>query len=377
MKKVCLLMVFTMILLSFGTAFAVGMPEAHGVSGRDFGKMVSELAKSSPGAVAEHVKAMRGPVGKDALKVVLLVNGSLEDPFYASAYQGMEMIKDEFGAIVKTIVLPEDEDALKSKMVEVSEKDYDIIIVGTWLMEGYLDEVAVEFPDQKYIIFDGTVDLPNVFSIRYKVHEAAFLAGALAVMVTGSDLPHANENDTIGFIGGMNIDVINQFLAGYQGGANYVDTNAEVIHDYIGDFNDVEAAKEMALSQYEDGVDVIFAAAGASGYGMFEAAKTSSFYAIGVDVDQALQYENDENVDSDLILTSVVKHIGHSLLYAVQLHVDGTLDYGSTGYWGLAEGAVGLVDNENYQNLPIGMRANIDAITEDIIDETILVPDEL
>lgn len=377
MKKVCLLMVFTMILLSFGTAFAVGMPEAHGVSGRDFGKMVSELAKSSPGAVADHVKAMRGPVGKDALKVVLLVNGSIEDPFFASAYQGMEMIKDEFDAIVKTIVLPEDEGAWKSTMVEVSEKDYDIVIVGTWLMQGYLDEVAVEFPDQKYIIFDGMVDQPNVYSIEYKVHEVAYLAGALATMVTTSDLLHANDDNKIGFIGGMDIPIINKFLAGYQAGANYVDPDTEVIYDYIGDFNDIEAAKEIALTQFEDGVDVIFATAGGSGYGMFETSKTSDFYAIGVDHDQALQYESDENVDSDLILTSVVKHIGHSLLYAVQLHVDGTLDYGSTGYLGLAEGAVGLVDNENYQNLPIGMRAVIDEITEDIIGESILVPDEL
>jgi basic membrane protein A len=170
-------------------------------------------------------------------------------------------------------------------------------------------------------------------------------------MITNSDLPKVNSDKAIGFLGGMDIPVINDFLVGYIEGALYIDPEIKVDISYIGSFDDSAKGKEMALAQYNRGVDIGFNVAGQAGLGQLDAAKDTGLYAIGVDSDQALLFAETDPVKADLIPTSMLKRIDNSLVRALRMHLDGTLPYGQAEALGLAEEAVGLADNEFYRKL--------------------------
>jgi basic membrane protein A len=291
------------------------------------------------------------------LKVALLINGTLGDrSFFDSAYDGMQMAQEELGIQARIIEMSYDQSVWEPTLADVSEQDYDVIILGTWQMTESLEAIAPWNPNVKYIIFDTEVDyskgnLDNVYSITYKQNEGSFLAGALAAMITNSDLPKVNSDKAIGFLGGMDIPVINDFLVGYIEGALYIDPEIKVDISYIGSFDDSAKGKEMALAQYNRGVDIGFNVAGQAGLGQLDAAKDTGLYAIGVDSDQALLFAETDPVKADLIPTSMLKRIDNSLVRALRMHLDGTLPYGQAEALGLAEEAVGLADNEFYRKL--------------------------
>lgn len=310
----------------------------------------------------------------EQLKVVLLINGTLGDKsFFDSAQNGIVMIEEQFGAKVRTIEMGHDETRWEPTLRDVSEQDWDIIICGDWRMTGYLEEVAPEFPDKRFFIFDTSVDyslggLDNVYSITYKQNEGSFLAGVLAAKVTNSNMPLANDRKMVGFLGGMDIPVINDFLVGYIEGALYEDEDVKVYISYIGNFTDAAKGKEMALAQYNAGVDIGFNVAGLAGLGQLDAAKEANRYAIGVDSDQALLFAETDLTKAKLVLTSMMKRVDNSLLRAVKMHLAGTLPYGSAEALGLVEGAVGLADNDFYQELVSPeIRAELESIADMII----------
>ena len=305
----------------------------------------------------------------DQLDIVLLINGTLGDrSFFDSAHNGMQLIEQEFGANVRTIEMSYDQTSWEPTLWDVSEQDWDIIILGTWQMQEYLEEIAPEFPDNRYIIFDTSVDyslggLDHVYSIQYKQNEGSFLAGVLAANVTTSDMEFAdNSQKLIGFLGGMDIPVINDFLVGYIDGALYVDEDVKVYVSYIGDFSDSPRGKEMALAQYNDGVDIGFNVAGQAGLGQIDAAEEVGRYAIGVDSDQAMVFAESDPEKASYVLTSMLKRVDNSLLRAVELHLEGTLSYGEAESLGIQEEAVGLANNDFYQE-------NVDQELRDYIKE--------
>lgn len=307
------------------------------------------------------------------LRVALLINGTLGDrSFFDSAYEGMLVAEKELGIEFRLIEMGYDQSVWEPTLADVSEQNYDVIILGTWQMTESLEQIAPWNPNMKYIIFDTEVDyskgnLDNVYSIMYKQNEGSFLAGALAAMITTSDLPKANPQKAIGFLGGMDIPVINDFLVGYIEGALYIDPEIKVDISYIGSFEDSAKGKEMALAQYNRGVDIGFNVAGQAGLGQLDAAKDTGLYAIGVDSDQALLFADTDPEKANLIVTSMLKRIDNSLVRALKMHLEGTLPYGQTEALGMAEQAVGLADNEFYQKLvPAEFRAELEKIVEKV-----------
>jgi len=307
------------------------------------------------------------------LRVALLINGTLGDrSFFDSAANGMKIIKDELGVRTKVIEMSYDPSKWEPTLADVSDMDWDIIIVGTWQMTEMLEKIAPQHPEKKYIIFDTSVDyskgnLDNVYSILYKQNEGSYLAGSLAAMVTTSDLPLTNKEKYIGFLGGMDIPVINDFLVGYIQGAKYIEPDIKVAISYIGDFSDSAKGKEMALAQYNLGVDVGFNVAGQAGLGQIEAAKEANRYAIGVDSDQALLFEKNAPEKAKLILTSMLKRVDNSLVRAIKLYQEGELEFGKAEALGIKEGAVGLADNKYYQQLVTEeMRARLSDLRDKI-----------
>ncbi|MEG0371613.1 MAG: BMP family ABC transporter substrate-binding protein, partial [Clostridium sp.] len=262
-------------------------------------------------------------------------------------------IEKKFGAETKYIEGGVDERKWLPALEDLSAEDWDIIIVGTWQLKEPLEKIAKENPDKKYIIFDAEADyakygLKNVYSITYKQNEGSFLAGALAAKVTTSSMPQANKEKTLGFVGGMDTPVINDFLVGYIQGAKHAVPDIKVLTSYIGDFANSPKGKEMALAQYNRGADIIFQVASQAGLGALDAAKEANKYAIGVDSDQTLMYAESDVTKANLILNSVLKRVDNSLVRAIDLELQGKLPWGKAESLGIQEGAIGICDNEFY-----------------------------
>ena len=321
------------------------------------------------------------PQGERKYKAVLLLAGNLGDmSFLDSANRGMQMIRDQLGWEIKVIEMGTDPSNWEPTLTDVSTQDWDLIITGTFNMQTQVEEVAPRFPDKRYVLFDVSVDYSkgdysNVYSILYRQNEGSYLAGALAAMVTTSDMPRANPQKLIGFLGGMDVPVINDFLVGYIEGARSIDPEIKVAVSYVESYSDPAKGKEMALAQYDMGVDIGFNVAGGSGLGQLDAAKERGLYAIGVDSDQAMLFKDSDPEKAELLLTSMLKRVDNSLLRAARLFQEGKLEFGKAESLGLAEDAVGLAINEFYEkNVPAEMRAKLEEIAQKIKSGEIKVP---
>lgn len=320
----------------------------------------------------------------DKLKVVTLINGNLGDKsFFDSAANGMKLIEEKLGYETKVIEMGFDKTKWEPTLQDVSEQDWDVIIVGTWEMKEYLEKIAPQYPDKKYMIFDSTVDfakgdLGNVYSIEYKQNEASFIGGALAARVTTSNMEGANPEKKIGFLGAMDSPVINDFLVGYIEGAQYIDKDTKVAISYVGNFEDSAKGKEMSLAQYNQGVDIGFNVAGQAGLGQLDAAKEVKKYVVGVDSDQYELFAESDPAKAALITTSVLKRVDNSLLRALELMKDGKLEFGKGEVLGLKEQAVEIAENENYTKiLSEDLRKELNDIKEKIIKGEIKVESAL
>ena len=308
----------------------------------------------------------------EKVKVSLLVTGSFGDKaFNDSAQAGMERLESEMGdkVEIEMIEMGNDKTKFEGSLLDASESDADIIVTGLWDMKEITENVAQDFPDKKYIIYDTDIDyaagdLSNVYSMSYKQNEGAFLAGVLAASATVSDMEHANADATIGFVGAKDTAaVINDSAVGFIEGARFVNPDIKVLVSYVGSYVDSATAKELALTQYSSGADVVFVAAGPASVGAIEAAAESQKYIIGVDSDQALAYEG--KPEAEYIISSAIKGVGDSIVKAVERSLNDELPYGEHEILGLEDEVVGLADNEIYQSaVPEDVRAAVDAAKE-------------
>ncbi|KPL84358.1 adenine nucleotide translocator 1 [Thermanaerothrix daxensis] len=316
----------------------------------------------------------QAPPTEKKLRVVNLINGVLGDKsFFDSANRGMEMAKKDFGIEVKTIEAGIDPAKWKPALEDAAaNEEYDILIVGTFQMSEFLQEVAPKYPDKKFIIYDVSVDYSkcdckNVYSVTYKQNEGSYLAGLYAGLMSQSKI--------VGAIGGQDIPVINDFIVGYKQGAKDAGLSEQnVIVQYAGGWNDPAKGKEIALAMYQQGADIVFNIAGGTGVGIFQAAQEVNKYAIGVDSDQALIVETTNPEQAKHILTSMMKNVDNSLYRAIKLHLEGKLPYGQAEALGIAEGGVGLAKNKYYdQFTPAEVKAKIDQAEKDILEGKIVV----
>ncbi|AIQ64860.1 adenine nucleotide translocator 1 [Paenibacillus stellifer] len=315
----------------------------------------------------------------DKLKVVLLIPGNLGDKsFLDSANRGLELVRDQLGATTKVIEMGTDQTKWEPIYRDVVEQDWDLIISGNSTASEIFHAIAAEHPEKKFIDFDTDFeDVPdNVYAMWYRVNDASFLAGAAAALTTTSNLPNANPEKIIGFLGGLDVPGINAFLVGYIEGAQYVVPDIKVITSYAGDFGDPAKGKELSLVQYNSGADVIFGAAGGTGLGIFDAAKEKKKYAIGVDSDQAEMVKGTDPDKANLILTSSMKNIDQSILRAVKKYQEGTLEFGKRETLSFTEGAVGIAKNDIYNAaFTPEMKAKIEEIEKKLINKEIVVSD--
>ena len=314
--------------------------------------------------------------------VVYLVNGNLGDKsFFDSAEAGLEALQDAGRIEYTTIEMggtDEDQPTWLSTLYDVSESgEYDVIICGTYQMPDYLKEVATAYPDQKYFIFDDNTyvgDNANVLNMTYKQNDMGYLVGVYAACMTAdTSLEKINEDAVVGFVGGVDSPVINDFLVGFIEGAQSVNPDIKIDTRYTNDYVDTAIAKEYGLSMINDNkCDIIWGVAGNAGNGAAEAAlETGKAWFIGVDSDQELTLSEDL---AALTLTSGLKNIGNSLIWIFDEWDKGNTYFGTEITLGLAEGGVGIVTDKNFDKYASdATKEAVAAAEKAVLDGTIVV----
>ena len=245
-----------------------------------------------------------------------------------------------------------------------AQRGYDPIIGVGFSQANAVEKVAKEFPKVRFTVIDGVVKLPNVQSVLFKEQEGSFLVGVLAAMAT--------KTGKIGFIGGMDIPLIRRFQCGYEQGVKYADPKVEVLANMTGTtptaWNDPSRGGELAKGQFDRGADVIFAAAGGTGIGVYQAAKDRRKEAIGVD-------SNQNHLHPGTMLTSMVKRVDLAAYNSFKAAQAGTWKAGIT-VLGLKEGGVDwALDKYNEKLITAAMKAKVEQAKADIVAGKIVVHD--
>lgn len=323
----------------------------------------------------------------EPLRITYVVNGVLGDKsFIDSAMRGLDWAVEEYDIDLEVVELGIDPSNWETGLDDMmSDSDsYDILIVGSYSMVDYLSVRSHLYPDKTFFIYDAGAqyDNPeicvdgckNVYSFTTKQNEGSFLIGVYAAAMTQVELPGMNAEAIMGAVGGGDIPVINDFIVGYEQGACLVNPESQVLVQYSGGWNDPARGKEITLAMYEQGADIVFQIAGATGDGVFEAALEQEHYAIGVDSDQAIIIMDNNPETAERILTSMMKNIDNLLYRAIGAYLDGTLVLGQVEELGIADGAVGLAYNDIYNAAtPENVQALIAAVEEAVVNGDISI----
>jgi basic membrane protein A and related proteins len=294
--------------------------------------------------------------------------------FNDSAFAGAEAAIEQFGGEYREVTPNEDGSDREELLAQLAEQGYDPVIAVGFAYDEILPSVAAEFPDTTFGQVDGSFQLPdgtskgdNVTGLIFAAEQGSFLAGAAAAL--------KSESGQVGFVGGVDVPLIQTFQAGYEAGAREVNPDIQVDVQYIspaGDFsgfNDPARGQILAEGMYSGGADVVFQVAGGSGTGVFQAAADAGALAIGVDSDQ---YNTvDDPALKEVIMTSMLKRVDNAVTSFVGDFVEGNVEGGSDNLYDLANEGVGLSTTGGFIE---DIQPEIDEYAQQIIDGEIEVP---
>lgn len=304
---------------------------------------------------------------KPRIAIVFATGGLGDKSFNDSAYKGMLRAEKELG-IEFDQAEPQAVAEYESLLMRFAQtRRYDLIISIGFDQADALQVVSGRFPDQKFAIVDTAVDAPNVASYVYREAERGFVVGAVAGLMTkrAEDPRIVPDKQIIGVIGGMDIPLIRANVAGYIAGAKFANPEVEVKYSYVGDWADPAKCKEMANAMLDEGVDVIWLAAGRSGLGGIMAAEERNRFAIGADVDQGY-------LAPDHILTNGMKLVDNTVFMAIEAVLKDEFTPG-TNMLGLKEGALGYSHNL----IPADIIEEVDKLAERVASGELTVPEEI
>ena len=386
MKKIfALLLALVMVFSLVACASKTETPATETKTEETATETTTEEKTEEPAAEEEKAEEPAAEEGK-VYNVAYLVNGNLGDKsFFDSAEAGLAQLKADGRIDYVTIEMggtDEDQPTWLSTLYDVSEDGgYDLIICGTYQMPDYLKEVATQYPDQLYAIFDDTTyvgENQNVVNLSYRQNDMGYLVGVYAACMTvDTNIANINEDAVVGFVGGVDSPVINDFLIGFIEGAQSVNPDIKVDTRYTNDYVDTAIAKEYGLSMINDNkCDIIWGVAGNAGNGAAEAAlETGKAWFIGVDSDQELTFSPDL---AAITLTSGLKNIGNSLVWLFDEWDAGRTYWGQVVELGIAEGGVGIVTDKNYDKLASAeTKAAVEAAQNAILNGEVVVDSAL
>ena len=298
------------------------------------------------------------------------VGGRGDQSFNDSAAEGLDKAKKDLGVETKeaAAVNGENEAAREERLQQLVDAGYTHVVAVGFAYAQAVGKIAKANPDAHFAIVDDASDDskgPNVDQITFAENEGSFLVGAAAAL--------KSKTGNIGFVGGVNVPLINKFEAGYIAGAKAVNPSIKIQSKYLtqppdfSGFGDPAKGKTAAEGMYQAGADIVYHAAGGSGGGVFSAAKAAGKLAIGVDSDQALTAAPDVR---DVIITSMVKKVNVGVFDYIKSAVDGK-DLSGNHVYDLKSGGVdysttgGKIDD---------IKAKLDDFKKQIIDGKIKVP---
>lgn len=294
------------------------------------------------------------------------VGGVNDKSFNQSAWEALQALNKESGAEIKYLQSKSNAD-YEPNLNQFVKGGYNLTWgIGFDLGDAVL-KVANENPTANLAIIDSVVEAPNVESVTFAENEGSFLVGVVAGLTT--------KTNKVGFIGGMESPVIKRFEVGFKAGVLAVNPKATVTITYAGAYDKPDTGKSLAATLYDAGNDIIFPAAGATGNGVFNEAKSrnkaggTKVWVIGVDKDQSLEFGD------DVTLTSMIKRVDEAVKKVSQQVVDGTFKGGTTTVLSLKDNGVGLPETSK-ANVTPEILAKVDEYSKKIIDGTITVPSE-
>jgi basic membrane protein A len=306
--------------------------------------------------------------GDCSVGVVFDITGRGDRSFNDAAGAGLDQAVAELGVTGSESTPTGDGDRAQRVQGLVDEGNGIVIGVG-FLFEDAVTQASANNTDTTFAIVDSVVEADNVASLLFAEEEGSFLVGAAAALKT--------QTDSVGFIGGVENDLIKKFEAGYVAGVQAVNPDIEILVNYISQppdfsgFSDPARGKEIAASQYEAGADVIYSAAGGSGLGAFEAAaeagEPGEVWGIGVDSDQ---YELVSAELQPYILTSMLKKVDVATFETIKTFCEGGNPAG-VNVFDLSVDGVGYSTSGGFVD---DIAADLDAFKDQIVAGEIEVP---
>ena len=356
---------FALVLAACSSSDSSGSSDGSKTDGTKTASAATCQGKTGETATAD-------PLGKDGdadgkgkkIGMVFDVGGKGDKSFNDSAFQGLEAAKAHMGVDIKELEPSEDGSNREALLRELAEGGYGLIVGVGFAFAEVMPGVANDFPDTQFAIVDSVVEEPNVTSIVFAEQEGSYLVGAAAAQ--------SSKTGTIGFVGGVDTELIKKFEAGYTAGAKAVNPDIKVEVKYIstGDdfsgFGNPAGGETIAAGLYEAGADVVYHAAGGSGEGVFKAAVTADRLAIGVDSNQYLSATAPQQ---KCILTSMIKRVDVGVYTTIKNYLDG--QSGGISEFTLSNDGVGYAT----QGGQIVDTKAIDELQKKIIDGDIEVPD--
>jgi len=286
------------------------------------------------------------------------MGGKFDKSFNQAAYEGMERWKKDTGGKYLDFEIA-NETQREQAVRRMAERGASPIIAVGFSQASSIEKVAKEFPKLKFAIIDMVVNLPNVQSVVFKEQEGSYLVGVMAAK--------ASKTGKVGFVGGMDIPLIRKFQCGYEQGAKATNPKAEVVANMTGTtgaaWNDPARGGELTKAQFNRGVDVVFAAAGGTGVGVYQAAKDAGKLAIGVD-------SNQNHLHPGTMLTSMLKRVDVAVYNVAKAHTPGM------SVLGLKEGGVDYaLDEHNAKLVTPDMKKAVEEAKAAILSGKVKVAD--
>jgi basic membrane protein A len=279
-----------------------------------------------------------------------------DQAFNDATWEGFTALNEDYGVEIKVVETSEQAQYVPN-FSTLAEQEEDLIVGVGFLLLDAIAEVAPQYPDINFALIDNCVEEPNVACIQFAENEGAFLMGAIAT--------YMSETGKVGFVGGMETDVVKKFEAGYRAGVMTIDPDTEVLVSYAGAFNDPAKGKELALAQYDQGADVVFQVAGFTGTGVIDAAVERDQMVIGVDRDQ-------NYLAPDNVISSMMKGLGAGVYAVGEMVISGEFEGGSFRY-GVTEGGIDIAPTTD-KNVPADILEQVNELKQMIIDGQIKPP---
>jgi basic membrane lipoprotein Med (substrate-binding protein (PBP1-ABC) superfamily) len=297
-----------------------------------------------------------------AFRVALLTPGPISDQAWnAGAYQGLLRIRDSLGASISHIQTQTPAD-IEENFRQYGAQGYDLVFGHGFEFQDPAIRVAPQFPKTTYVNVSATKTAANVAGIDFAFYDGAYLAGMVAGANTTSNI--------IGVIGGTELPPVVQAFDAFEAGAKMVNPKVKVLKSYIGNWDDVSAAKEQALAQIARGADMLFQNADNAGLGVFQAVRESKdkhVRVFGANSDQ-------NNIAPEVTLGSVVIDLPHAFLLVAKAVKDHTFKPGVISL-GAKEDVVKWVPNPALANeITPATRARVDSVATQLRAGTFTIP---